>query len=1274
MLPVPMIYQTHAETKIRAGRGKAWLGTILFAVSAAWAQPAAVTVRASYPTQTVLCAEVADPMTSYSISVTADGNPIHDINPALFAGAGTDLARPDTATNGNERCIVIGHRSYETALNGKVVSRATEADKLHAYNWGGATGTFQTPTIPLNNSASDPVPAVHPTLSYNDPEAFYIDAFTGARVKHFDLAGIQRVWLSPGFNATELGTNWNGISNALSDEDSSAYASYSGTSQDWLYLRGPVSYPGQQLGETPAADNYGLVIKGYCSGADCGAEQARIVDAQMTCDGVNWSPTYQLTLPNGSESTVELWGPSGSTPVVGSFWLPDSVNCVFFERTWGTGLLYTSGDSATASFTNGNDCGKLRVGDPVFARGVTFTVASLNCGGSPAQVTFNFAFDLSPTDGFPGWSFQYGTGLFQNVKMGFRIRKNSTTHASAEIRIQYASRIINASDVTRSSSGGFQEHCSKVPRANGRVWCIFGDRLYSVHPVSGDVIYTAAAYMSCPGMETRVYGFDGSVWSNLDPNRMYVRGIHLADGSAALVKIDITADDETPGEPFYVSGAIPQPNKTCTDLTPVGSTLADLLEDYDPHYNRTLYTSIGVGGILANDDIFIVAYRGSQDSRTYLAVFAVGNGQPVNTTGTGHFKAGFYIHEGACNYATHYCMASMGLHTVFTLDDGPGVLAFQPSGLKNEFPGENSRYIQISEYWDGDSWEPGLPIQSAGTITRIHVTTEWNPSWGNEPMDFEKGDPVSDCTTGGCVNTGDTSGDYWNGALKKGTLLCRGYGSPECMWVANIISPTEIEVERGAYANADPSTYAPQDWSSGAKIRLANMEFVPAGLVWKYDEYPDGQDSEAFVLINLPGGGHSVMKNFYLSGSPDVVSYVAPDGIGAVTSQYINSSDMPNAVSIPRAAIFGGENAVDPGECTEGHPSVMYEKGGRLVFADSHPVIGGPGCFNTPNSQATLVTWPIFKWSSINIHPKHFPTLASTGSMSYQNISGPGSLLTTSPSDYNKVCRVLTAGECYAGSSAGEVYISAPRVRPGQAICTNVTVVDDLCVGDTPSEFTRINIYNAPTKDNFDDPTTAAQITGTSVLTGVGLTMKPSVTTHNAKALPGGNWLYYMAINATPRRMGMMVKVPSNWEYDGIDRTTFLSRAVAFEAADLPAGTARVAVKFGYDTDYRCSVNRNEACYAVTAAVNKTNPFLWASEWTSPASQSVACGSGCLIEIPATYGRVLHLSVVYLNAGGQVIAASPRRVEAASPALPPVTGNLLQIRGTVEIQGEAFFK
>jgi hypothetical protein len=373
------------------------------------------------------------------------------------------------------------------------------------------------------------------------------------------------------------------------------------------------------------------------------------------------------------------------------------------------------------------------------------------------------------------------------------------------------------------------------------------------------------------------------------------------------------------------------------------------------------------------------------------------------------------------------------------------------------------------------------------------------------------------------------------------------------MLVTEVISPTRIKVKRG-YGTPD-SFYNPQAWNSGDKLYVQTKEAYLAAVAWNYEASPHGTDATAFVGMRLPGGGHTVVKNHYASGSPDQATRFMPNGLDAITTQYINGSDQGYAFQVMRAAVFGGKDAYEPGECTEGHLSVAYERGGMLANVDVHPVIGGPGCWNSGVTTAALVSWPIYKWSGLNLHPKHFPMLAMAGDKALKNVSGPGSMLTTSASDWYKVCYATVAGECYAGSAAGDVYVSAPNVRPGLAICSVLTqALDDLCIGDFPSDTSRVNLYTSPTVTSFVNPAVAKDSLGTAVLSTVGVHGKPASNTSNAKLMPGGNWALYGG--AFPRAFGLIAKMPTPWVKDGVDRTTWVRRIVTVRPEDVPIGTA----------------------------------------------------------------------------------------------------------------------
>ncbi|MEO5922221.1 MAG: hypothetical protein ABIR70_00175 [Bryobacteraceae bacterium] len=118
---------------------------------------------------------------------------------------------------------------------------------------------------------------------------------------------------------------------------------------------------------------------------------------------------------------------------------------------------------------------------------------------------------------------------------------------------------------------------------------------------------------------------------------------------------------------------------------------------------------------------------------------------------------------------------------------------------------------------------------------------------------------------------------------------------------------------------------------------------------------------------------------------------------------------------------------------------------------------------------------------------------------------------------------------------------------------------------------------------------------------------------------------------------------------DGIDRRTFIPRIVTIDSDDVPVGTSRVRVKFGYDEHFRCNDNTDYACYAVQSTISNAAPFLWTPELSS--LDGVPCTMGCSVMIPTIEGRVLRSQVIYLNSLGGITGAAPVSFEVGT--LPP---------------------
>jgi len=128
--------------------------------------------------------------------------------------------------------------------------------------------------------------------------------------------------------------------------------------------------------------------------------------------------------------------------------------------------------------------------------------------------------------------------------------------------------------------------------------------------------------------------------------------------------------------------------------------------------------------------------------------------------------------------------------------------------------------------------------------------------------------------------------------------------------------------------------------------------------------------------------------------------------------------------------------------------------------------------------------------------------------------------------------------------------------------------------------------------------------------------------TGNVKPLPDGRWI----MTQYPRALHHSVPV-----FDTIRRDTFVPVTVSEPTP--PVGTTDAYVRFGYDSNFYCSANRNEACIASTGTVNPGNPYFYIGV---DGPQQTTCGSGCSVAIAAISSRVLFYQWVFLNQGTQI--------------------------------------
>ena len=351
----------------------------------------------------------------------------------------------------------------------------------------------------------------------------------------------------------------------------------------------------------------------------------------------------------------------------------------------------------------------------------------------------------------------------------------------------------------------------------------------------------------------------------------------------------------------------------------------------------------------------------------------------------------------------------------------------------------------------------------------------------------------------------------------------------------------------------------------------------------------------------------------------------------------------------PFAGVYGHPWGFDGGS----HPNAAgaaasaYES---IRAFDNTPVQGGGGdpTFTPVTGQLyvatpSLVTDPddfFGSGSTVGINRKLMAQGNSCGSHPLIDISGPAAAISTDVSGSYTSCFARTNGECYAGSTAGQVYVNCPGVVwnycSGSGIHggTPLGVGNDICVGNIAEDANAVRQFTMDRTD-FAGAYTRTLVTATSRLRMV-------YGFENNRLLPDNSWLLMRADFLEYQRSDMwMAKMLPYPPPDSVVRSTFVPVALTLKP---PAGldVNNAIVQFGYQ-EYgapqriNCTA-RNDACIATTSAVTTGNqPFVFASE----NSAGAACSAGCTITIPAVSQRILYYRVAYRAANNAVLAAGP---------------------------------
>jgi len=724
---------------------------------------------------------------------------------------------------------------------------------------------------------------------------------------------------------------------------------------------------------------------------------------------------------------------------------------------------------------------------------------------------------------------------------------------------------------------------------------------------------------------------------------------------------------------------------TFTNLTPQSTMQESVFQQaarLDPTFVASYYSSLNCGltGAASQGVFFFACMSQGNDSPGWVFAFSAGDGNPAHAGQVGGPQIVGAINtfntppgpvaalQGAFTGRSLHGIAETG-ETGWIAVTGNGyspintsatsVPASGPSCSTYGLPaGNDCILIQINSHTAGGvtGYEPYLASPSApflGTPGELRTT--------------QIGDTA-------CVTTAGAGSCTWPQPNEMMTLKIKNYGGVNGAWVfqrntygaeAAVTGP--LSLWWISYQSAIPATstnasavvnvfWNPLTGCAGAPDPHGNCLMQDNNEFHSHAEWRDGGESQT---VNVPEWSQPIWGwpfdyQTILGAVPCILGVpfanVTPFQVAVGTCANSPAAGVNYvAAEPPFAGVYGHPWGFDAGN----HPNAAganaspYES---IRAFDNMPVQGGQNepAFSPLTGQlyaATpgLVTDPDDIFGSGNFVPinrKLMATGASCGSHPLIDLSGPGSSIATGTAGSYTYCIARAGGECYPGSTTGEVFVNCPGVISttcaGTAIHggTPLGVGNDICIGNIGNAANAIIQYSLDQTDRYG-ASRRALVSATARLRMV-------YGFENNQLLPDNSWILYRQEYLNYQRTDMwMAKMLPYPEADSTNRGTFVPMSVTVKP---PAGLSvnNAIVEFGYQ-EYgapqliNCTT-RNDACIATASTVASGNqPFYFASE--TPAG--AACAAGCTIAIPAISQRVLYYQVKYRAANNSVLAADP---------------------------------
>lgn len=778
------------------------------------------------------------------------------------------------------------------------------------------------------------------------------------------------------------------------------------------------------------------------------------------------------------------------------------------------------------------------------------------------------------------------------------IRKKQPNLAAA-ISLQHATVAVSANSGSWVPNGSSYEICSPVVDSAGYRKCLVQREgaialLFAIHNSTGNVIHLGK--MLIPQLCV-----PWNLWDRSNASRAF-----CSTSAAQLYQLDLDATN-TPRPTNTTMIATATLLKTNAELTAMAQSFYSANAAQWPDIEVPVFStwSCFPTNTKADGSLMIACRRAQQDTQTWLFRMRLSDLT---------FTAGLPIY--AAPYS-RWC----SMH------------AFMDSG-----PDSYQMYLTQQIKPSGFFYTVDV-TNNPGTGTTMDVTSVWDSAWGATPANWRAGDAVSPQLINFLMKwrVGDHIYNPVTGEVARITAIS-GTG------------PYTFTLARGQIGTTVQNWTSAHDlyaWCACAGATTASNSAIQYPMVfWRYPSDLYGKDAT--------GGADRTTQSYALQ---DVGHASFLPGVSAGPNQLAIPSD-PNSgwdgtFNLPHSCTtsFAGGLAPQCANFTQTYPSILHwtsEAGARAnYYVDQRFFVGGNlshGSCALQNGTTNVYRCPPeptlnadgFNWRKL-------PMAGLSNRRWLQNVSGPNSVI--SDATPFAFCVAAVAGECLAGSSAGDVFASVPNVV--FPFCTggeSFAGGNDICLFEWGPWMNGLmswtwNLLGAKGR-NPEDP---AAFRG---LDGFSLIMRTSYggrrdTQSQAKCLPNSPWCI-VTLNypehdgqATVNLGAMLVKLPDQSVFDSINRSTFIPVDLPVEPVE---GADGVQIEYGYDLNWKATSSRNE----ITVANQTPDSSDWEQHrFASLDTAKVSCASGCTVRVPAISSRVLHYRVNYYQGDTLLVTSRP---------------------------------